>query len=199
MRERETAQALHELVGCAGKRPFAQGQACLHQRLLERTGRRDEGHLAVPRSKGEQVTQRDGALRGHRVVERALDRPQDPAVLQLRQPLVDRIVEPDPAFLHENHGADCRDRLRRGGEPENGVATASARCCRRPWCRSSPRALARAGGRARRAQEAGHFRHGVAGRHSFAPVVRARSRCSRPWMIVLLPCGGAGCEGRGRA
>ena len=81
MGEREAAQALHELVSCAGERPFAEGQPCLGQRLLEGTSRREEAHLTVARSKCEEVAQRDRALGGHRVVERAVDRPQDPAVL----------------------------------------------------------------------------------------------------------------------
>ena len=38
------------------------------------------------------------------------------------QPFVDRIIESDLAFLHEDHGADRRDRLGRGGEPENGIS-----------------------------------------------------------------------------
>ena len=98
MREREAAQALHELVGRDGERPLAQREPCLHHRLLEGARRREEAHFPVARAEREQIAQRDRALRGHRVVERALDRPQDLAVFQLRQPLIDRIVEPEPGI-----------------------------------------------------------------------------------------------------
>jgi hypothetical protein len=57
-----------------------------------------------------------------RVVQRTLDRPQDPTRPQLRQPFVDRVVEPDLAFLHQDHGGDRRDRLGHGGEPEDRVS-----------------------------------------------------------------------------
>jgi hypothetical protein len=36
---------------------------------------------------------------------------------------LDRVVEPEPALLDEGHGADGRDRLGGGGEPEERVPT----------------------------------------------------------------------------
>lgn len=61
-------------------------------------------------------------LRRNRIVKRAIERPQNFTVLQFRKPLVERIVEPELAFFHEDQGADCRNRLRYGHKPENRVS-----------------------------------------------------------------------------
>jgi hypothetical protein len=60
--------------------------------------------------------------RGHRVVDRPLDPAQDPAVRQLGQQPVHRVVEPQPAFLHQDHGRRGRDRLGHRGDAEDRVA-----------------------------------------------------------------------------
>src|SRR5262249_18050168 len=101
MRQREAAQTLHELVVCAGERPVAQRQARLREGLLEWARGREEDQLTIPRSKCQKVAKGNRALRGHRVLERALDCSQDPSVLEFRQPVVHRVVEPDLAFLYQ--------------------------------------------------------------------------------------------------
>jgi len=55
-------------------------------------------------------------LAGHRVVDRPVEPAQDPAVGQLGQQPVHRLVEPQPALLHKDQGRDGRDRLGHGGD-----------------------------------------------------------------------------------
>ena len=54
-----------------------------------------------------------------------VDRPswldEHPAVGQLREQLVDRLVEAQPALLDQEQGADRDDRLGHRGDPEDGV------------------------------------------------------------------------------
>jgi hypothetical protein len=122
MRERQPAEALHELVGRARKRPGAQRQASVDERVLERGPRREERDFAVPRAIRQQVAYGDRARRGHRVVQLAVDGPQDLPVRELRQEGVDGVVEPQRAFLDENHRRHRRDRLRHRGQAKNRIA-----------------------------------------------------------------------------
>ena len=54
----------------------------------------------------EQVAHRDRPLRGHGVVEFAVDRAQNVAVLQLWQEFLDGIIQPKFAFFDEDHRGD---------------------------------------------------------------------------------------------
>jgi hypothetical protein len=70
----------------------------------------------------QEITQRDRPVRRHRIVERAVDPAQDPALRQFRQPFVDWIIEPQPALLDQDHGCGRGDRFGQRGDTEDGVA-----------------------------------------------------------------------------
>jgi hypothetical protein len=52
---------------------------------------------------GQKVAQGDRPMREHGVVDRPVEPLQDLAPGQLRQQPIDRLVEPQPAFLHQDH------------------------------------------------------------------------------------------------
>ena len=70
---------------------------------------------------GQHVTYGDRSTSGRRIVERALDASQDAAAPELRQPVLDSVVEVEHALVHEDHGGRSRDRLGQGGEANDGV------------------------------------------------------------------------------
>ncbi len=124
MHQGQRAEAADPRVGCGlGLRPGrAHPDPLLAHRLLdrERVGRRHDDAEAQP--EGQQIAQGDRPARGHRVVDRPLEPAQDPAVGQLGQQPVHRLVEPQPALLHKDQGRDGRDRLGHGGDAEDRVA-----------------------------------------------------------------------------
>lgn len=122
MRQGQGADTAHEFVGRAVEDPVHQRQPRGDLRLVQGTAGRKQPDLAVARPEGEQVAQRDRTLRRHGVVERAIDRAQDATVGQFRQPVLDRIIETQAAFLHQDQCGHRRDRLGHRGEPEDGVA-----------------------------------------------------------------------------
>ena len=73
-------------------------------------------------AEGEQVVQRDRPLGGDRVVERAVRGAQHAAVRQFGQPALDRVVQPDPPLLDQEHRSGGGDRLGHRGDAEDGVA-----------------------------------------------------------------------------
>ena len=74
---------------------------------------------------------------------------EHPPVGQLRQQLVDRLVEAQPALLDQEQRADGDDRLGHRGDPEDGVAVdrrclATGEHAAKPTSRSSPHAASQA-------------------------------------------------------
>ena len=68
------------------------------------------------------VPDRDRAGRGHGgAVDGAPSVDQHPPVGELGEEVVDRIVEPQPALLHEHEGGDGHDRLGHRHDPEDAV------------------------------------------------------------------------------
>jgi hypothetical protein len=122
VRERQAAEALHQLIGCMRRQIRRGRDARLVHRLLDRVARGINHHRADAEAKGEQVAQRDRPLRRHGVVERAVDALQDLAVGELRQPGVDRIIEAQLCLLDEHHRGRGGDRLGDRSDAENRVA-----------------------------------------------------------------------------
>jgi hypothetical protein len=122
MDQRQRGAALDQLVGAErrGRRPGA--DPGLGHRLLHRPVTRSLHQEAEARAHGQEVAQRERAVGRHGVVKRAVDRAQDLAVGELRQPAVDRIVEPDLRLLDQNHRGYGGDRLGHRGDAEERVA-----------------------------------------------------------------------------
>ena len=99
------AEAPHPLVGrlLAGPAAEPDDAAAAVTPAGSDTVRRRHDH-AEAHAKGEQVAHRDRPPRRHGVVERAVEPLQDSAVGQLRQQPIDRLVQPQPALLDQDHG-----------------------------------------------------------------------------------------------
>ena len=117
----KTAEASHPLVGRERGRVRPRGDPRLLHRPLDRVQPRGSQHRPYPEPQGQQVAQRDRPVRGHGVFERPVKALENLAVGQLGQQGVDRIVEPQPAFFHQDHGRHGRDRLGHRGDAEDGV------------------------------------------------------------------------------
>jgi len=91
-------------------------------RFLNRMGVRRRHHAAETHPIREQVPNGDGAFRGDSIVEGRRDRFQHPAVGELGNPAIDWIVEPDSAFLDQDHRRDRCDRLRQRGDAKDRIA-----------------------------------------------------------------------------
>jgi hypothetical protein len=74
-----------------------------------------------PHAHGQKVAHADRPPRGHGVVERPVGPRQDLAPRQLRQQPVDRLIEPQPAFLYQDHRRDGRDRLGHRGDAKDRI------------------------------------------------------------------------------
>jgi hypothetical protein len=105
---------------CGQGWPWADPRLC--HRLLDGVSRREDHHRPDPEAKGQQVAQGDRPIRGQGIIERAVDGAQHSAVRQLRQPPIDRLVETQHAFLHQNHRRCGHDRFGHRGDAEDGVA-----------------------------------------------------------------------------
>jgi hypothetical protein len=118
---RETADPLVRLVRCGRlRRPHAQP-------LLVRSGQdrirvRRPQDEAEAHAQGQQVPQRDGPIRGHGVVERPIESLENPAVGQFRQQPIHRLVEAQPAVLHQDHRCRGRNRFGQRADAEDRVA-----------------------------------------------------------------------------
>lgn len=70
----------------------------------------------------EQVAHCDRPLGGHRVLERPVEALENRVIGELGQQAIDRLVEPKPAFLDEEHRRCRRNRLGHRADPEDRVA-----------------------------------------------------------------------------
>jgi hypothetical protein len=122
MQQRQAAVAPHQLVGRRHRQVRPRRDPRLLHRLLDREARRQDHHRPIPEAEGQQVAEGDRAVGRHGVVERAVDGAQHPAVGQLRQPAVDRLVEAKDALLDQNHRRRGGDRLGHRGDAKNRVA-----------------------------------------------------------------------------
>ena len=87
--------------------------------------RRVEGGLheqPMAHAEGQQILDRDRAIGRDRVVERTVDVPEGPAVGQLGQQPVDRLVQGHRAVLHQQHRRRGEDRLGHRRDAKDGVA-----------------------------------------------------------------------------
>ncbi len=88
--------------------------------LLDRSVAGAHDH-AEAEAEGQQVAQGDGAVGRDGVVQRPVEALEHLAVGQLRQQAIDRLVEPQPALLHQDHGRRGGDRLGHGGDAEDRI------------------------------------------------------------------------------
>ncbi len=122
--QRQGAQAAHEFVRGGGLRRVrgaVAAEVTLANGALDRVGVGRRHDAAEAEAGGQQVAHRDRAPRGDRVVELRVDALQHPAVRQLRQPAIDRVVEPQHPVVDQEHGGGRGDRLGERGDPEDGV------------------------------------------------------------------------------
>jgi len=78
---------------------------------------------AEPAAEVEEIAQRERPLRGDSgTVERARSVDEHPPVRHLGKELVDRLVEPQAAFLDDHQRSDRRHGLRHGRDAKQGVA-----------------------------------------------------------------------------
>jgi hypothetical protein len=119
--QRQRTVTAQQLVRRKRRKHRTGREAGIRNRDLDRMARRKRRDHAEPEPEGEQVAQRDGALRRHRVVDPGFDRAQHLAVGEFGQPTVDGIVEPEPAFLDQDHRGDGRHRLGHRCDPEDGI------------------------------------------------------------------------------
>jgi hypothetical protein len=122
MQQRQAAEPLHQFVRPGRGEIGAGRDARVDHRLLDRILVRRRHHRAEPEPKGEKIAQRDRSSGGDGIVERTVDGAQHLAICQLRQPRVDRLVEPKLGLLDQDHGGRRCDRLGHGGDAEDGVA-----------------------------------------------------------------------------
>ena len=120
--ERQAAEPLHELVGRLAEEVAARRHAGFLHRQLDRIFRRIDHHRADAGFQRQQIAQRDRTPGRNRVVERAVDALQDPAIGKLRQERVDRIVERELAFVDQDHRRSRGERLADRGDAEDRVA-----------------------------------------------------------------------------
>jgi hypothetical protein len=71
---------------------------------------------------GQQVAHGDGSPGRHRLLQRPGGIGQHPAVGQLGEVAVDRLVEPDPPVRHQDQRGNRGDRLGHRRDPEDGVS-----------------------------------------------------------------------------
>ena len=109
--QRQAAEPLHPLVRLDRRAGGTWCQAGLLQRSLDRVlARRRHDRAQAPHER-QQVAHGDRPVRRDRVVQRRVDPGQDLAAGQFRQQAVHRVVQPQPAFLHQGHGRRGRDLL----------------------------------------------------------------------------------------
>src|SRR5258707_560019 len=122
--ERELPQTAHPLIrrghGRRARRPHA--NLLLIRDLEDRIRLWRRHQLSEAHTKGQQITHRNGPLRGHGVVERPVKSLQDLALSQFWQPAIHGLVQPQLAFFHQDHRRRSDDRLAHRGNAEDGVA-----------------------------------------------------------------------------
>jgi hypothetical protein len=99
MQQRQAVETRHELVGRERRQVRPNCDPRLLQRLLDRVCAGRSNYAPVAQPKGQKIAQRDRPVRGHSVVERAVEGAQDLAVGQLGEQFVDRLVKPERAFF----------------------------------------------------------------------------------------------------
>jgi len=116
------SSGLHPLVRLDRRAAGAGLQLRLLHRPLDRVlpGWRHE--RAKAHHERQQVAQGDRPMRWDRVVQRRVEPGQDLAVGQFGQQIIHRVVQPQPAFLHQGHGRCGRDLLGNRRDPEDRVA-----------------------------------------------------------------------------
>ena len=122
--ERHRPDDRHQPVRC---RHGARGGWSEHE---PRRGQRAERQLcgssaevvAEAHPEREQVPNRDRPLGGHRLVERRRSGHQHPAIGELGQPGIDRVVEPDPSFVDEHQRSQRGEGLRHRRDAHDRVA-----------------------------------------------------------------------------
>jgi hypothetical protein len=72
-------------------------------------------------AEGEEVAHGDGPVRGHGIVDRSVEAPQDPAIGQFGKEPVDRLVERQPSVLHQQQRGHGRDGPRHRRDAEQGI------------------------------------------------------------------------------
>lgn len=106
-------QAAHLLIG---RRHRRRGR-WLHANLLrvrylqDRICVRRCHHLPEAHAESEQITHRDWSVRGYSVVERPVESLQNRALSQFREPPIHWLVQPQLAFLYQDHCRNCRNRF----------------------------------------------------------------------------------------
>ena len=124
--ERQRPERRHPPVRIVGDgrpgRPAdaVQAQRCLGPLDRIAAGRRHHRSEAEPEA--EQILDRDRPMGGHGVVELGVDRAQHAAVGELRQQLVDRLLQPQQALVDQRQRRRRGDRLGQRGDPEDRVA-----------------------------------------------------------------------------
>ena len=122
--QRERAEAADPLVrrgrGLRARHPLPEFQ--LGQRVGDRHGSGRGRDNAEAHGEGEQVPDGDRPVRGHRVVELGVRPLQHLPVGQLGQQPVHRLVQPEQAFLDQDHGRGRGDRLGHRRDAEDRVA-----------------------------------------------------------------------------
>ena len=118
--ERELGQPGEPLVGAERDGIWPGLRAVVGHRLLQR--RITELH-AVAGTHGQQVAKGDRAVGRDGIVQRRGRTGQHPSVGELRQPLLETLVEPETTRLHQTQSRDRRDRLGHRLDPHDGVVT----------------------------------------------------------------------------
>jgi hypothetical protein len=122
--QRQRPQAADPLVGRMWRRRLRgpDAELLLVHGLLDRIVARRHHDHAEPHAERQQVAHGDRPLRRHRVVERPVEPPEDRAPRQLGQQPIHRLVQPELALLHQDHGRRGRDRLGHRGDAKDRVA-----------------------------------------------------------------------------
>src|SRR5271168_1645992 len=92
-------------------------------RLLNRISSRHRHDAAEAEARRQQVSHRDRTPGGNRVVELCVDATEHLTIRKFRKPAFYRIVEPECAFVDQNHGRSRGDRFRDRGNAEDRVTT----------------------------------------------------------------------------
>ena len=99
--------------------------------LLNRIRIRHRHHAAEAHAVRQQIANGDRALRRHRVIELRGDGLQHAAIRKFRQPRLDRFVEPQLAFLDQNHRRNGGDGFRDRSDAKDRVALHRRRMVKR--------------------------------------------------------------------
>ncbi len=122
VQQRQGGEAAQPLVRIVWRARLQPGDPQTRGFPLNRVRVRRRHQHAVPETEGQKIAQCQRATRRLGLIERPVEAFQDAPVGQLRQYAIERLIQPQSALFHQNHGRDGRDRLGHGGDAKQRIA-----------------------------------------------------------------------------